>query len=69
MLMRVIAWLTDLNFKSVQAEKLSQRVGDTGRWFLESGQFQMWVDGSAKSSCLWCSGGRESICQISSLFS
>ncbi|KAK0216580.1 hypothetical protein EDD85DRAFT_436907 [Armillaria nabsnona] len=55
--MRVIAWLTDLNFKSVQAEKLSQRVGDTGRWFLESEQFQMWVDGSATSSCLWCSGG------------
>ncbi|SJL14339.1 uncharacterized protein ARMOST_17795 [Armillaria ostoyae] len=56
MLMRVIAWLTDLNFKSVQAEKLSQRVGDTGRWFLESQQFRKWVDGSAPSSCLWCPG-------------
>ncbi|KAK0435972.1 hypothetical protein EV421DRAFT_1908255 [Armillaria borealis] len=55
-LMRVIAWLTDLNFKSIQAEKLSQRVGNTGRWFLESNQFQKWVYGSATSSCLWCPG-------------
>ncbi|KAK0438156.1 uncharacterized protein EV420DRAFT_1316688 [Desarmillaria tabescens] len=55
-LMRVIAWLTDLNFKSVQAEKLSLRAGDTGRWFLESEQFRKWVDGSVRSSCLWCPG-------------
>ncbi|KAK0430759.1 hypothetical protein EV421DRAFT_241470 [Armillaria borealis] len=54
--MCVIAWLTDLNFKSVQAEKLSQRVGDTGGWFLESKKFQKWVHGSAPSSCLWCPG-------------
>ncbi len=59
MLMHVIPWLTDLNFKSVQAEKLSQRVGDTGRWFLESKQFLKWVDNSASSSCLWCPGHRE----------
>ncbi len=58
MLMHVTTWLTDLNFKSVQAEKLSQRVGDTGRWFLESHQFQQWVDGSVTSSCLWCPGNR-----------
>ncbi|PBK87744.1 hypothetical protein ARMGADRAFT_862203, partial [Armillaria gallica] len=49
-------WLTGLSFKSIQAEKLSQRVGDTGCWFLESEQFQKWVDGSAPSSCLWCPG-------------
>ncbi|SJL14212.1 uncharacterized protein ARMOST_17667 [Armillaria ostoyae] len=56
LLISVITWLTDLNFKSVQAEKLSQRVGDTGSWFLESEQFRQWVDGSATSSCLWCLG-------------
>ncbi|PBK81206.1 hypothetical protein ARMGADRAFT_812790, partial [Armillaria gallica] len=56
MLMCIITWLTDLNFKSVQAEKLSQRVGDTGRWFLELEPFKKWVDGSAASSCLWCPG-------------
>ncbi|KAK0435958.1 hypothetical protein EV421DRAFT_1144755 [Armillaria borealis] len=38
------------------SEKLSQRVGDTGCWFLESEQFQQWVDGSVTSSCLWCPG-------------
>ncbi|PBK81229.1 hypothetical protein ARMGADRAFT_813254 [Armillaria gallica] len=56
LLMTVIAWLTDLNFKSVQAEKLSQRVGDTGCWFLESKLFKEWVDGMAPSLCLWCPG-------------
>ncbi|KAK0438148.1 ankyrin repeat-containing domain protein [Desarmillaria tabescens] len=54
--MSIITWLTDLNFKSVQADKLSQRVGDTGRWFLESEQFRSWVDGSVRSSRLWCPG-------------
>ncbi len=43
--MRIIVWLTDLNFKSIQAEKLSKRVKDTGCWFLESEQFRQWVDG------------------------
>ncbi len=28
MLICIIAWLTDLSFKSIQAEKLSQRVGN-----------------------------------------
>ncbi|KAK0439023.1 uncharacterized protein EV420DRAFT_1486485 [Desarmillaria tabescens] len=40
MLMHILSWLTDLNFKSVQAEKLSQWVGNTGSWFLKSEQFQ-----------------------------
>ncbi|KAK0184075.1 hypothetical protein F5146DRAFT_1106156 [Armillaria mellea] len=54
-LVHVITWLTDLDFKSVQVEKLSQRVEDTGCWFLESAQFQQWVNSSAVS-CLWCPG-------------
>ncbi len=66
--MHILAWLTDLNFKAIQAEKLSQRVGDTGRWFLEAIQFRQWVDGSAPSLCLWCPGNRESFHQIASLF-
>ncbi|KAK0219365.1 hypothetical protein EDD85DRAFT_961104 [Armillaria nabsnona] len=41
MLMRVAAWISPLNFKSVQAEKLSQRE---------------WIHGSAESACLWCPG-------------
>ncbi|KAK0432044.1 hypothetical protein EV421DRAFT_1911347 [Armillaria borealis] len=56
MLMRVAAWLSPLNFKSVQTEKLSQRVGDTGRQFLECQQIQEWIHGSAESACLWCPG-------------
>ncbi|SJL14313.1 uncharacterized protein ARMOST_17769 [Armillaria ostoyae] len=56
LLMSIITWLTDLNFKSVQAEKLSQRVGDTGHWFLKSKLFKEWVDGMAPSLCLWCPG-------------
>ncbi|SJL10212.1 uncharacterized protein ARMOST_13596 [Armillaria ostoyae] len=55
MLMHIITWLTDLNFKSVQAEKLSQWVEDTGCWFLEAEQFQQWIDGLV-TSCLWCLG-------------
>ncbi|KAK0438134.1 uncharacterized protein EV420DRAFT_1651578 [Desarmillaria tabescens] len=57
MVMRVIASLTDSNFKSIQAEKLSQQVvGDTGRLFLQSEPFRQWVDGTAVSSCLWFPG-------------
>ncbi|KAK0451232.1 uncharacterized protein EV420DRAFT_1621879 [Desarmillaria tabescens] len=56
MLLRVAAWFSPLNFKSVQAEKLNQRVGDTGRWFLECQQIQEWIHGSAESACLWCPG-------------
>ncbi|PBK98338.1 hypothetical protein ARMGADRAFT_1130341 [Armillaria gallica] len=52
MLMHIITWLTDLNFKSVQAKKLSKWVKDTGHWFLGSEQFQQWVDGSVAASCL-----------------
>ncbi|PBK85057.1 hypothetical protein ARMGADRAFT_1048105 [Armillaria gallica] len=54
--MHVITWLTDLNFKSIQAEKLSQRVKDTGHWFLGSELFKEWISGPAPSSCLWCPG-------------
>ncbi|PBK81190.1 hypothetical protein ARMGADRAFT_948590 [Armillaria gallica] len=54
--MHIITWLTDLNFKSVKAKKLSKWVKDTGCWFLESEQFQQWVDDSAAASCLWCPG-------------
>ncbi|SJL14282.1 uncharacterized protein ARMOST_17738 [Armillaria ostoyae] len=54
--MSIIPWLTDLNFKSVQVEKLKQQVGDTGHWFLESELFKKWVNGPAPSSCLWCPG-------------
>ncbi|KAK0472466.1 hypothetical protein IW261DRAFT_1570822 [Armillaria novae-zelandiae] len=56
MLMRVAVWLSSTNFKSVQAEKLTQRVGDTERWFLECQQIQEWVHGPADSACLWCPG-------------
>ncbi|KAK0200510.1 hypothetical protein DFS33DRAFT_1387715 [Desarmillaria ectypa] len=50
------AWLTPLDHSSVQEDKLEQRVGDTGRWFLESLTFQSWVDGSGKFPTLWCPG-------------
>ncbi|KAK0445036.1 uncharacterized protein EV420DRAFT_1277206 [Desarmillaria tabescens] len=53
----VVDWLTPVDHSAIQRDKLEQRVGDTGRWFLESSMFQSWVDGSGKSLTLWCPGG------------
>ncbi|PBK68993.1 hypothetical protein ARMSODRAFT_886856, partial [Armillaria solidipes] len=51
---QIISWISPLNFRAVQSEIYSRRVGGTGRWFLESEKFLRWVDGT--ESCLWCPG-------------
>ncbi|KAK0438165.1 uncharacterized protein EV420DRAFT_1769798 [Desarmillaria tabescens] len=52
----VTDWLTPLDYSPVHQDKLKQRVAGTGQWFLEAPQFTSWVDGSSKSSTLWCPG-------------
>ncbi|KAK0485411.1 hypothetical protein EDD18DRAFT_1293118 [Armillaria luteobubalina] len=53
----VAKWLTDLDYNTVQQDKLQQRAKDTGEWFLQSSRFRDWVDGSMEPSVLWCVGG------------
>ncbi|KAK0442337.1 ankyrin repeat-containing domain protein [Armillaria borealis] len=52
--LKIISWISPLNFRAVQSEIYSRRVDGTGRWFLESEKFLRWVDGT--ESCLWCPG-------------
>ncbi|KAK0439049.1 uncharacterized protein EV420DRAFT_1584987 [Desarmillaria tabescens] len=52
----VAAWLSPLDYSSIQRGKLKQHVAGTGQWFLEALQFTSWLDGTAKSSTLWCPG-------------
>ncbi|KAK0219019.1 hypothetical protein IW262DRAFT_1462638 [Armillaria fumosa] len=52
----IAAWFTPLDYTSIQQDKLEQRIGNTGRWFLESSKFRNWVAGLGKSSTLWCPG-------------
>ncbi|KAK0216579.1 hypothetical protein EDD85DRAFT_436865 [Armillaria nabsnona] len=52
----VAAWLNPVDYTPIQHDILRQRIMGTGQWFLEAPQFTSWVDGSAKSSTLWCPG-------------
>ncbi|KAK0430769.1 hypothetical protein EV421DRAFT_241780 [Armillaria borealis] len=54
---RVARWLTPSNYAAVQQDKLKERVGHTGEWFLQSPEFKSWKDGSTESCVLWCPGG------------
>ncbi|KAK0216591.1 hypothetical protein EDD85DRAFT_995835, partial [Armillaria nabsnona] len=46
---KVARWLTPLNYIAVQQDKLKERVGNTGGWFLKSPEFKSWKDGSTES--------------------
>ncbi|KAK0219070.1 hypothetical protein IW262DRAFT_1076464 [Armillaria fumosa] len=54
---KVAKWLTDLDYNTVQQDKLQQRTKDTGDWFFQSSKFLDWVDASIAPFVLWCVGG------------
>lgn len=48
-------WLSPLNFFETQSDKLSRRLGGTGRWLLKSSEYQDWSNGRS-SKVLWSPG-------------
>jgi hypothetical protein len=53
----ILSWLSPLSFEDRQAELSAKRIPNTGKWFLETTQFQSWLQGS-RGSTLWCYGTR-----------
>ena len=56
--MEAIAWLSPLNFRIKQNDVFRAYHPGTGRWLLQSTEFQDWLDGGTKT--IWCPGIRES---------
>ncbi|EMT70529.1 Ankyrin repeat domain-containing protein 50 [Fusarium odoratissimum] len=53
----LIKWLSSLDFCDKQRSLFSKHHGDTGRWLLNSNEFQGWFSVSdEESSMLWCAG-------------
>lgn len=50
----VLQWLSPLNFAPQQSELSGRRQEGTGKWLLQSPEFQEWVSGEGKS--LVCQG-------------
>ena len=60
--MEAIAWLSPLNFRIKQNDVFRACHPGTGRWLLQSTEFQDWLDGGTKT--IWCPGIRESWAQL-----
>jgi Cdc6-like AAA superfamily ATPase len=56
----MLDWLSTLNHEAKQVDMFSQRHRDTGRWFLETGEFKKWYDQdscpSKNQRTLYCHG-------------
>jgi hypothetical protein len=55
--LRILDWLSPLNFKISQSEFSKKRAKGTGQWLLESQEFKTWRDDV--SELLWCRGDRK----------
>jgi hypothetical protein len=53
-----MAWLSNLNFASRQADFLKRQQPGTGEWLLSDPVFQSWLKGNNRT--LWCPGLRKS---------
>lgn len=54
---KVLTWLSQLEFYSKQDDARSRCQEGTGQWFLESAEFNSWVNTDAR--VLWCPGIRK----------
>ena len=50
----ILDWLTPIDYGTQQSDFIARRQDGTGRWLLESDDFQTWVEGSGLT--LFCSG-------------
>ena len=51
---KILAWLSPLNFWTVQQDIFGRRQEGTGTWLLDNDIFQSWLHGTER--VLWCSG-------------
>jgi hypothetical protein len=52
----IVAWLSPLNFETKQKDAFSRHQEGTGKWMLDSNEFNDWFSGSGRT--LWCPGIR-----------
>ncbi|KAH0538033.1 hypothetical protein FGG08_005345 [Glutinoglossum americanum] len=68
--MEVLGWLSSVAHNEKQNDTLRRRHGNTGMWFLELAEFQLWLKGDA-GNILWCKGdpgvGKTVLAYVSSL--
>ena len=56
---KIVSWLSPTTFWARHQDIMSYRTEDTGKWFLETREFNQWVNGTDKT--LWCPGIRKSL--------
>jgi hypothetical protein len=54
--LRILDWISPLNFSNTQNDTFSRHHPGTGQWLLEASAFKDWLDG--KNRMLWCPGLR-----------
>ena len=55
--LRILTWLSPLDFGTRLSEMLNRRQKGTGTWLLESQPFTAWLKGDIRA--IWCPGMRE----------
>ncbi|RPA77673.1 hypothetical protein BJ508DRAFT_228655 [Ascobolus immersus RN42] len=50
------AWLSVLDYRSVQSQKVSKHYHGTGLWVLDDVHYKAWKSGMSDSNTLWCYG-------------
>ncbi|OTA01688.1 hypothetical protein A9Z42_0020160 [Trichoderma parareesei] len=50
----ILDWLTPIDYASVQKDHIARRQPGTGRWFLDSAEYQAWLKGDRQT--LFCPG-------------
>ncbi len=55
--LRILKWLSSLDFGTRLSEMLDRRQEGTGSWLLESQPFTSWLKGDIRA--IWCPGMRE----------
>jgi hypothetical protein len=53
---QTLRWLSTTNFPAQQHDIISRRENNTGQWFLESYEFQHWLQSTIPSKPLFCPG-------------
>jgi hypothetical protein len=52
----IVAWLSPLHFETKQKDAFGRHQEGTGKWLLDSKEFNDWFSGSGRT--LWCPGIR-----------
>jgi hypothetical protein len=58
--LKIVEWLSDLNFWEKQDGAFDRRQDGTGEWLWSDPTFRRWIDGD--TTVLWCPGDRKFLC-------